>query len=226
MLPGLDGTGLLFRPLQKALPPDIHCKVIAYPPDEQLHLSELAALVARQLPDTKAVLLAESFSGLVALKLLASARDRLRGLILVGAFAEPPRPLLLRLSPLVSCAGRLMQSAPAFLIRQYCLGTAATDADIQGLRGSLSAVAPAVLAQRLRLIGTRESFGQDGFGIPCIYIQASEDRLVPATSAQWFQKRFKHLSIETIEGPHFLLQARPAQSARVIERALRFLSQG
>lgn len=92
---------------------------MSYPLTQALVLADLGALVSRKLPPEKVVLLAESFSGLVALTLLASASARFRTIVFVGAFAEPPRPLLLRLAPLVSGAAGLMRSAPSFLLRQF-----------------------------------------------------------------------------------------------------------
>jgi pimeloyl-[acyl-carrier protein] methyl ester esterase len=216
LLPGLDGTGLLFRPLLEALPPDIHATVIAYPTDETLDLAALAALVRRKLPGENAIVLAESFSGLVALTLLAEGAARIQGVIFVGAFAEPPRPFLLRFAPLASRAPALMRSAPSFLLRQYCLGKDATAAQLNLLREALAAVSPRVLAQRLALVATRHSFGKAPFDVPARYLRASEDRLVPASCSKWFQQRFRKCAEHEIEGPHFVLQARPAESARSI----------
>jgi pimeloyl-ACP methyl ester carboxylesterase len=91
LLPGLDGTGLLFQPLLEALATSVRSKVIVYPQSESLSLPELARLVVKQLPPGQSVVLAESFSGLVALTLLTEVATRIRGVIFVGAFAEPPR---------------------------------------------------------------------------------------------------------------------------------------
>ena len=218
LLPGLDGTGLLFRPLIAALPAGLRATVVSYPATHPLRLDELAALVSRKLPPEKVILVAESFSGLVALTLLMGAPARFRAVVFVGAFAEPPRPLLLKLAPLASRATGLMRSAPAFLLRQFCLGRDATASDLKLLREALAEVAPDVLAQRLALIGTRHSFGKAKFDVPAYYLRASQDRLVPASAADWFKQRFRHCEIEEVEGPHFLLQARPRESAAVLER--------
>jgi hypothetical protein len=41
LLPGLDGTGLLFQPLLEALASRVRSKIIAYPRSESLSLSAL-----------------------------------------------------------------------------------------------------------------------------------------------------------------------------------------
>lgn len=217
LLPGLDGTGLLFRPLLAALPNELRSKVVAYP-NQALDLQQLAAHVLRQLPAEKVLLLAESFSGLVALTLLANAAARVRSVIFVGAFAEPPRPLLLRLAPVLSRAGPLARSAPSFLLRHYCLGADANSAKLNELRTALAAVSASVLAQRLALVAKLHSFRQVPPDVPAYYLRASDDRLVPASCANWFQHRFKSCEIEEVPGPHFLLQAKPQVCAEVITR--------
>jgi len=215
MLPGLDGTGLLFRPLVAAMP-DNGTKVVSYPNDKALSLDEHARWAIRNLPGGKALLVAESFSGLVALRVLQEARSRIAAVIFVGAFAEPPRSLLLRLAPLVSRAGPLMRNAPAFLLRQFCLGPDATVAQLNLLRETLASVKPQVLSNRLALMGTRHSWGTAKFDVPCLYLQASHDRLVAAGAAAWFGARFERFELERIGGPHFLLQARPRECAQRI----------
>jgi pimeloyl-[acyl-carrier protein] methyl ester esterase len=204
------------EPLISALGTAVTPKVIAYPPNEALQLSELASLVVRQLPPGKVVLLAESFSGLVALTLLASASARIRGVIFVGAFAEPPRPFLLRLTPMLSRASGLARSTPSFLLRQFCLGSDASATQLQSLRDAIGLVSPEVLAQRLTLVASRHRFDNVPADVPSYYIQASGDRLVPASCVQWFQHRFRKCEIEKLDGPHFLLQARPRESAQMI----------
>ena len=215
LLPGLDGTGLLFRPLVARLS-DVETKVVSYPNAEALSLDEHARWVMRQLPGGKTVLLAESFSGLVALRVLQEAVSRIAAVIFVGAFAEPPRPLLLRLAPLVSRAGPLMRNTPAFLLRQFCLGRDATVVQLNLLRETLATVPPKVLSSRLALTGARQSWGKAKFGVPCLYLQASADRLVPASAADWFRGRFERFELERIDGPHFLLQARARECAQRI----------
>ena len=34
LLPGMDGTGILFEPLLEILPSDLHAKVVSYPVNE------------------------------------------------------------------------------------------------------------------------------------------------------------------------------------------------
>lgn len=229
LLPGLDGTGMLFRPLQDVLERDMDCTIVAYPSTRELDLTQLAAVVLKQLSQTdtaNAIVVAESFSGLVALAVLAQSKIPIGGFVFVGAFAEPPRRLLPLLSGLFRVLAPLLPVIPDFLIRRYCLGADAKAADLDRLRQAIRKVSPAVLAQRMRLIAAEHSFGKVRFDVPCCYIRAKEDRLVPASAVHWFEHRFKSVHIEEVQGPHFVLQARPRECAEAIERAARWITAG
>src|SRR5258706_2862593 len=90
LLPGMDGTGRLFTPLGRALGPRFETRVIAYPRDRVLTYGELGAQIA--LPRGPFVLVAESFSGPIAIALAASRPPGLVGLVLAASFARSPRP--------------------------------------------------------------------------------------------------------------------------------------
>jgi surfactin synthase thioesterase subunit len=73
--PASTARGLLFRPLVATLS-GVETKVVSYPNDKALSLDEHARWVIRQLPGDKAVLLVESFSGLVALRVFRGRFER------------------------------------------------------------------------------------------------------------------------------------------------------
>jgi pimeloyl-ACP methyl ester carboxylesterase len=127
---------------------------------------------------------------------------------------------------MLSRTGALTRSIPSFLLRQYCLGKEATVAQLNLLREAISLVSPEVLSHRLGLVAARHSFGKVRFQVPCHYIQAANDRLVPEKYASWFQRRFDSCELEILKGPHFLLQARPNESAQIVARTVRILTGG
>ncbi len=96
LMPGLDGTGICFGPLIRALPPDVPRTVITYPDDENLSLKDHADFVAARLTGEDTVLVAESFSGLVALMLLHARPASVKGVIFSAAFAEALYPIMIR----------------------------------------------------------------------------------------------------------------------------------
>src|SRR5262249_18941677 len=97
LLPGMDGTGRLFEPLIRHLPPELEPVVVAYPGDQPYGYTELLPLVEAAIPDEDDfVVLGESFSGPLALILAAQQPPRLRGVILCASFAVSPLPVSVR----------------------------------------------------------------------------------------------------------------------------------
>lgn len=218
MLPGLDGTGLLFEPFVAALPSDLRVHTIAYPTDTRLSIREHAALVAKDLPTGPVVLLAESFSGLVALTLLREFQISVRKVIFLASFAKSPRMLLRFLSPLIPPFAGIVQAVPESLVRLFCLGPQATAAQVAWLKSVLSRVPPEVIAHRLKLVATAGHGKQPPLDIPAIYIQPAQDRLIPASATEELRKCFREFAILQVRGPHFALQAFPVECASLIAR--------
>ncbi|MBB3063379.1 alpha/beta fold hydrolase [Microbulbifer rhizosphaerae] len=225
MLPGLDGTGILFRPLLAALPKWVRPRVIAYPKDQQLSIAEYADLVARQLPHGGFTLLAESFSGLVALELMARKLPGLKSILFVVTFAAPPRPRLLNLARRLPGTGSVIRIAPDFLLQHFCLGKNASATELSLLREALAEVHPAILRHRLSLIASCQPLEIKPQQPPCHYLQAARDRLVPPTAARWFGVHLESCQLDSLEGPHLLLQTRPKACAEWIAGKIRPLAE-
>jgi pimeloyl-ACP methyl ester carboxylesterase len=95
LLPGMDGSGLLFRSFISALDSDLTPLVIDYPGAQCLSYSQLTSLVQQRLPPRERYfLLGESFSGPVAIAVAAASPMNLAGLVLCGTFARNPFPAL------------------------------------------------------------------------------------------------------------------------------------
>jgi pimeloyl-ACP methyl ester carboxylesterase len=94
LLPGLDGTGILFRSFFEAIGARVDAQIVAYPADQSLGYAELETLVREALPrDRPYVVLGESFSGPIAIRLGAKPPAGMAGLILCVTFAKNPYPL-------------------------------------------------------------------------------------------------------------------------------------
>lgn len=96
LLPGMDGTGQMFQPLISELGKGIVTSVVRYPESEPLGYQELFSVVQSALRpiDGPYVILGESFSGPLAIKIAASRPQGMRGLILCCTFARNPHPAL------------------------------------------------------------------------------------------------------------------------------------
>ena len=140
LLPGLDGTGLVFEPLLKHLPAEIDAQVVRYPTDRIMTFQEHVDFSRKQLPKKKPfVLLAESFSGPVGLQLLAEPPRNLIGVIFVATFAHYPSPFLLDAGRFLPQGLLLKLFSTTLFSRFFCLGGASGDA-INIFREALASV--------------------------------------------------------------------------------------
>ncbi len=108
-LPGLHGTGTLFEPLTDCAPPNVECTVVTYPVDRELSYREYADyVIANFIPEKPFVIVAESFSGPVAVLAAERKPASLIGMVLCNTFvyspawsgfASPPWRFLFSFSP-------------------------------------------------------------------------------------------------------------------------------
>ena len=72
-----------------------------------------------------------------------------------------------------------------------------------------------VIKDRLKAISTL-NFHSSKIALPVGFIRALGDKLVPPSKCFEFGSYFGNIVMKEIEGPHFLLQAKPKESAAVI----------
>jgi pimeloyl-ACP methyl ester carboxylesterase len=216
LLPGLDGTGLVFEPLVTHLPAEIETQLVRYPADRLMSLQEHVAFAKKQCPKKKPfVLLAESFSGPIALQLLADPPENLIGVIFVATFAHYPSPFLLDAGRMLPQGLLLKLFTTTLFSRFFCLGKASADA-VKLFRKALKSVQLNVLSQRLKILAELPPPPEITFSGPCLYIQASNDRLVSSRAVAPLQRHLPQLQVEKIHGPHIILLAEAQRGARLI----------
>jgi pimeloyl-ACP methyl ester carboxylesterase len=221
LLPGLDGTGLLFEPLLTEMPVNARISIIRYPAIQAFSYSQLSNYVAHQLPrNQELVLLAESFSGPLAIELLKTTSLQIKGVIFCATFAQAPSSLLLTIAQFLPLALLFRLPIPSLAIRWYCLDKTAPQFLVMLCRKALTEVKPRILAQRIRELATvNATLALENLEkIPCCYLQATDDKLVPSHCLTPFQKAIPNLFVAPIKGPHFILQTRPKECAKILTK--------
>jgi pimeloyl-[acyl-carrier protein] methyl ester esterase len=209
ILPGLDGTTRMldgFIAQARAAGFD-DVAAIGYPTDRVLDSDALETFARERLPDdTPFVLLGESFSGPIALRIAADPPRMLHALVLSTTFAAAPVPLLAPFAPLTRIAPVL---TPMSLLSWLLLGRWRTPALEVALRDALDEVAPAVLRSRAALalrIDAREALSR--IRMPTLYLRANQDRLMHLSAGDTILSGITDARLHALDGPHLLLQTR------------------
>lgn len=220
LLPGLDGTGALFAPFVAELSPQLAPVVVRLPERAGPSYDDLVAAIRAQLPtDRPFALLAESFSGPVALRLAAARPAGLRALVLVASFhRRPARPwlaALAALAPLASLA--LARPPPAWAARRLLAGDDAPAPLVAALRAAIRETAPAVLAARIRTaLAVDATRALADCRVPILSLAGARDRLLRRAIQDELGAIQPRVEAQVLDAPHLVLQRRPREAARIV----------
>jgi pimeloyl-[acyl-carrier protein] methyl ester esterase len=206
LLPGLDGTGDLFGSFVAAAPPGFPARVLPLPHDRPRGYRELSEWVLARLPTDPVVLIAESFSGPLAL-LVADRCPRVTAVALCASFVKAPVSRLFAAVPKLI----LRRLPPAALVSFFMTGGDRGLAE--ALRGAVAGVGADVIAERisavLRVDVTPEL---RRLSRPLLWIRAKGDRLVPARNTEKVRALKPSARFVEIESPHLVLQTHPVEA--------------
>jgi pimeloyl-ACP methyl ester carboxylesterase len=217
LLPGMDGSGMLFGDFIAAL--GFKPLVVAYPPDTPLTYDELEHFVHRALPaDEPYILLGESFSGPIAIRVASRKPPGLCALVLVCTFAAlpPPRPpqslqkyvaaLPFWRLPIAVAAPALFGIHEVPLLRDRLLAAAAQ-------------VTPKVWRTRMHAVLSVDVTAHlADIDVPILYLRASADRIIADAACEHIGRAKPTMCIVSIDGPHALLQTKPVECAAALKQ--------
>jgi len=223
LLPGLDGTGKLFAELLKALDLGVSAHVVPYPPDVPLGYEELEPLVRAALPTRGPfVLLGESFSGPLAIRIAARPPPGLAGLILCVTFASNPYPRLAWARGLAAFLP--LKSLPRWVRAPLMWGSASPSKAPRQSERAMAGVAANVIRRRIAaLLAVDETATLATITVPTLVLCATRDRVVSKAATEKIMLGIAHAQRVDVDGPHLLLKTRPNDSAAAV---LKFLRQG
>lgn len=224
LLPGLDGTGEFYAPLRRCLGDRFDVIVVDYPDLENLaaYVNHAQAFLPR---DRAFSLIAESFSGPVAIAVMATGRWRVASAVLSATFARPPRPLLSRLSGLVPPAVFGIDALQRLGLEHFGLN-GGDYPEVEWLASAImQRLDPAVLRRRamlLRDIDVSELLA--GIELPVLCLRAGRDRVVGAKHAELLLSALPAARGEVVDAPHLLLQCEPQTCADLAVRHIRSIA--
>src|ERR1700676_298248 len=221
LLPGLDGTGKLFSEFVKNLGPSVGSLIVSYPKDRPLGYNELESLVLVALPRNQPfILLGESFSGPIAMRIAAQSPAGLVAVIVCGTFAKNPFPWARWARPLAAYVP--LKSLPRWVRAPLMWGSTSPQRAPAQMQRAIAGVSPAVIRHRIAaLLAVDESAALGAIRLPTLVLRATRDRVISRAATQWILKTLPAARLVEIDGPHLLLQTRPAECAAIV---LEFMS--
>jgi len=216
LLPGLDGTGILFDRLVSALPNDLDVQIISLDSLIGTSFSEQAQSVADSLNDTEFIIVAESYSGRMGYELCHLLGERVKRVIFLASFVSSPS--------IISKWAHLM---PIFLLRPNIFSKwLLTNIGFSGegntiltahVFESLNRAKKDKLKQRLKNISKLNTPFRM-LATQAVYIQAEKDHLVSERVVNIIEKLFINVSMVKLSGGHFVAQIHPNKCAQIIMR--------
>jgi pimeloyl-ACP methyl ester carboxylesterase len=215
LLPGFDGTGEQFAPLVDALGPSHAFTLVRYANERSLERCVDAA--ASLLPDEPVVLIAESFSGPMAIALMARFPDRFQCAVLCATFAVSPFRSLLPAALKFSNYLFARNPLKPLLLRTFCVNGVRDQKVIELTTRVASAMDAEIIKSRLQVLLDLDVSNQlKSITVPTLYLRASQDRIVSRRLGQNLIEGLKDIEVQEIDGPHLLLQAKPVECAAAI----------
>lgn len=223
MLPGMDGTGVLLQDFASRLSEAFAAQIVSYPTNENLGYRHLEQRVAAVLPsEGTLVLLGESFSGPLALRLASRGLGNLRAVVLVATFVQSPLWWFPRSLRTIIRAPLFQLPPPTGLLRRYLAGSDAPADLLRQLRSVPKSLTPSVLAARAReIVAVDATEDLRRCPVPVLYLGGRHDRIVPpARTLPGLKVIRPDLETVLLEAPHLVLQRRPVEAAEAIARFL------
>lgn len=219
-LPGFDGAAGLRMPFVRALGTELPSRAIAYPNRTLGSLNGYCRYAASQAaPGMRHVLVAESFSGLVAAR-WASRDPHVDALVLCGSFARNPvrwaASLGASLPGVVQFGARIMRAIPPATLDPVRLAWS------RSFNDAMIALDTDVIAERLQIIAQEDvSHDLATLNVPIILMQFDRDQVVGHEARSDLEAVCHNAHIVRFPGPHFALEVQPKECAEALGGKLR-----
>lgn len=219
-LPGMDGSGTFFEPFLKVLPKDVEPVTVAFPAQEKYGYDELLEWLLPRLPRQEPFLVvAESFSGPLGVRLAASGPAGMIGAVISASFVRNPLPRACRFLPVEAVFRRRL---PRRLVRWILADADAGPEIYDAFYRAIGHSPPEVVAHRARAaLAVDETEALKKCALPLLFLRGTSDRLIRGRSTGLVGKLRPDLPVVSIDAPHFLLQLKAEECLGVIEDFLR-----
>jgi pimeloyl-ACP methyl ester carboxylesterase len=218
LLPGLDGTGRLFARFLAAANGALDLRVVSYPTHRALGYEALMGFVRGQLPrQGRWALLAESFSGPLALRLAAEPPPGLAAVVLAASFhRRPARRWLAAFRPAAPLFFNAPLPAPA--VRALLAGLDAPGELVTEVRAAVAAVPGRVMVARAEeALEADASPALATSRLPLLVLAGRNDRLLRRAIPEEILALRPDAEVHLLDAPHLVLQRQPNRAMALVE---------
>ncbi len=232
LLPGLHGTADLYaalirhlnkRSAKKGL--TFNYNALTYPQNIKQKYGSLVKWIQQEInidsiETPKLLIIAESFSAPIALRLADANPDKVSAVVIAAGFCASPVNMTFGLLPLRPL---FMVSPPRAALKHFLLGENVKKKKLNKLRSLLNSIPSKILSQRLRSVLTLEEANLPAISdTPLLLLQAQHDALIPWDIQNQLESHLPHAETRWFDSPHLLFQSRPKAAAKQI---VKFISQ-
>ena len=213
LLPGMDGTGELLRPLAEQLSIHRPVQLVSYPVDRFLSYDQLVSYIKERLPNDRCVILGESFSGPIAIE-IAATDSRIAGLVLASSFARHPFPTQ------IAAFVRLLDLRwiPTSIVVAVLMGMTATPELKMHLRQVLRTLPPEIIQARIQeVLRVDKRVRLNEIACPMLCLHGYSDRLVSKKHVDEIVSARPDCQTRWLESSHMLLATHTDAAVNVIE---------
>lgn len=219
LLPGLEGSGELFAGLIDELGPRFETRVARYPAACRAY-ADVELIVRKLMAESKPrVIVAESFSTPLAIEIAAELQDEIDGLVLCNGFAANPLSGVESMMAAMSAPWFFYIPLTSVAARMFLVGPEASDGLVEAVQRAITPIAPEVLSARLRCVlrcDARQALQR--IRIPVLILHATRDGLIGGAGLREIARIKPDVQVESVDGPHLLLQKEPRKCAEIIGR--------
>jgi hypothetical protein len=215
LLPGLDGTGILFQPLIAHLPQTIEIRCFSSEIFATDCIATQAQIVSDAIMDRACIIFAESFAGRLAFEIIRNPKVTVAHVVFAASFLQRPS-FFSRFAAWVPLFPLYRRWLPNWFLNKLLFGQFHAKPMLLPLFYQALARAPEQLIRnRLAEIAQMHAETQM-FTQPCTYIAAKSDYLVNAAAAKHIACLSSNFSKVRFHGGHFIAQCQPAACAELL----------
>lgn len=214
LLPGVDGSGILFEPFVKIFKPEAPVEVMPLTDDSDQSILHQVSIIEDAVGDEEIILIVESYSGLLAYELARRNKIRIKQIFFFGCFLQPPSLIgkIGRFLPV-----RLLNIIPTKVLAHILFNRWSSPELKQLLNQAIQNINFSNIKKRFKTIATVQKPSQF-IDVPCVYVQATMDNLVRAHNLKAFEELCSNLQVEVVEATHMLLQTQPEAMSQLIHK--------